>query len=130
MYVDLHARRRNVAPEFKLETFYGQLQHIYVVHFDSPHPELNLHDTSTTLILAQIKSCKVNRNESIPGLDIHFYSAMGNTDVIDITSVQCVVGRVPCGNNRWAIIDRSGALARAIAEIQENDSDDDDDDEE
>ncbi|THU93897.1 hypothetical protein K435DRAFT_820122 [Dendrothele bispora CBS 962.96] len=124
MYIDLHARQRNVAPKFKLETFYGQLQHIYLVHFDTAHPELNLHEPATTIILAQIKSCKLNSDESIPGLDIHFYSTMGNTNVIDITSIQCVVGRVACGNNRWAIIDRSGSLVRAISQMQDDEEED------
>jgi hypothetical protein len=38
--------------------------------------------------------------------------------VVDITSVQAIVGRVKVqvGGGGWAIIDRSGALARATYE--------------
>lgn len=49
----------------------------------------------------------------LAGLDIHFYSRTGALDVIDITSVQSLIGRVKDTNDDWAIIDRSGALARA-----------------
>ncbi|KAJ3875027.1 hypothetical protein F5051DRAFT_334641 [Lentinula edodes] len=111
MYIDKYANRRNIEPEFSLETFYGQLQHIYVVRFTNPCPALQI-SSPRTLIMAQIKSCKLTDSQ-VPGLDIHFYHGMGSTHVIDITSLQCVVGRVPCGSGDWAIIDRSGSLARA-----------------
>ncbi|KAK0477207.1 hypothetical protein EDD18DRAFT_1087747, partial [Armillaria luteobubalina] len=41
-------------------------------------------------------------------------SSLGQLHVTDITAVQCLVGRVPCGENKWAVIDRSGSLARAV----------------
>ncbi|KAJ7474677.1 hypothetical protein B0H11DRAFT_1728327, partial [Mycena galericulata] len=47
------------------------------------------------------------------GLDVHFYSRAGALDIIDITTVQALVGRVKDVSNSWAIIDRSGVLARA-----------------
>ena len=51
-------------------------------------------------------------------VDIHLYTQMGTLDIIDITSVQALVGRVKSqvSGGAWAIIDRSGALARAIYE--------------
>lgn len=117
MYIDKHAHDRNAASDFILETFYGQLEHVYVVRFVNPCPALRIF-SPTTIIMAQIKSCKLTDTQ-IPGLDIHFYHGMGSTDVIDVTSLQCVVGRVPHGGNgnRWAIIDRSGSLARAIGDM-------------
>ncbi|KAJ4467642.1 hypothetical protein C8J55DRAFT_426246 [Lentinula edodes] len=111
MYIDKYATRQSVEPEFMLKTFYGQLQHVYVVRFTNPCPALHI-SSPKTLIMAQVKSCKLVGSQ-IPGLDIHFYHGMGSTHVIDITSLQCVVGRVPCGKDQWAIIDRSGSLARA-----------------
>ncbi|KAJ3846594.1 hypothetical protein EV368DRAFT_10129, partial [Lentinula lateritia] len=65
-----------------------------------------------TLIMAQVKSCKLVSSQ-IPGLNVHFYHSMGSTDVIDITSHECIVGCVPCGKDHWAIIDISGSLAQA-----------------
>ena len=46
-------------------------------------------------------------------LDINFYTNLGRYEVVDITSIQCLVRRVK-DRGQWAIIDRSGALARAI----------------
>ncbi|KAK0433081.1 hypothetical protein EV421DRAFT_1718886, partial [Armillaria borealis] len=111
MLVDRHAHRRNVAAKFAQETFYGQLQHIYVIHFCLPCPQLGLKDPETTIILAAIQSCKCDQSEQIRGLDIHFYTSLGQLHITDMTSVQCLVGRVPCGENKWALIDRSGSLA-------------------
>ena len=50
-------------------------------------------------------------------LDIHLYSHEGSLDFIDVTSIQALVGRVPCSNAgpKWAVVDRSGALARAVS---------------
>ena len=47
-------------------------------------------------------------------LDLHYYKKLGRTDVYDITVVQCVIGRVRLERGEFAIIDRSGSLARAI----------------
>lgn len=62
-------------------------------------------------------------------LDINYYrQASGQIQVIDLACVQCVVGRV-LSRGRWAIIDRSGSMARAIfvddegLEIREHDTD-------
>lgn len=92
-----------------MKTFYGQLQHLFVV---SLPPDTNLNLTEPTVhILASIKTCKIERTNV--DLDIHYYSKLGGLDVLDITCIQCVVGRIPC-NNGWAIIDQSGDLARAF----------------
>ncbi|KAJ7256046.1 hypothetical protein C8J57DRAFT_1075207 [Mycena rebaudengoi] len=112
MLVDKHARRKNVKPEYEKTTFYGQLTHIYRVHFPTVQPHVKIMKP-TTLILAAIRNCDVKPDEpQLQGLDIHFYSWVGQLDVIDMTSVQCLVGRVKNGDE-WAIIDRSGDLARA-----------------
>jgi len=39
---------------------------------------------------------------------------------VDVSSIQCLVGRVKDGN-QWAIVDRSGSLARA-ANADDNDT--------
>jgi hypothetical protein len=46
---------------------------------------------------------------------MHYYRNQdGFTELVDITSVQCLVGRV-FDRGWWTIIDRSGKLARAEA---------------
>lgn len=48
-------------------------------------------------------------------LDIHSFSKERDSlEVVDITSVQCLVGRIKYQKDNWAIIDRSGKLARAM----------------
>jgi hypothetical protein len=53
--------------------------------------------------------------------EIPTYIREGLLDVVDIKSVQCVVGRVKDHRGRWALVDRSGPLAHPIF------ADDDDD---
>ena len=92
-----------------MKTFYGQLQHLFVV---SLPPDTSLCLTEPTIhILASIKTCKIERANV--GLDVHYYSKLGGLDVLNITCVQCAVGRILCKNG-WAIIDRSGDLAQAF----------------
>jgi hypothetical protein len=73
-------------------------------------------ERSEDIILAAIRSCKLDTTPAeLKKLDIHLYTHQGSLNFIDITSVQAVVGRVPHkAGSTWAIIDRSGALARAI----------------
>jgi len=99
-----------------LETSYGRLEHIFLIklrpeclsdaHFSSNEP----------IILAAIRSCKLETTPvELEKLDIHLYTHEGSLDFIDITSIQALVGRVPCSNGpKWAVIDRSGTLARAV----------------
>jgi hypothetical protein len=69
----------------------------------------------TTVIFAMIHSLNITRQH--PRLDIHFAAAgsrmFGATEVTDLTCVQCVVGRIP-DRKEVAVIDRSGALSRAL----------------
>jgi hypothetical protein len=111
MLVDQNARFKNRPVKFELKTFYGQLTHIYHVHFPVACPALTTNEP-TTYILAAIRSCVLKPDDrELAGLDIHFYSAEGLLDVIDITTVQSLVGRVKAAGNDRAIIDRSRVLA-------------------
>jgi len=100
-----------------LQTFYGHLEHIFLIKL---HPEClnNAHFSSNEpIILAAIRSCKLDSTPAELGkLDIHLYSHEGSLDFIDITSIQALVGRVPCSTagSKWAIVDRSRTLARAV----------------
>ncbi|KAJ7234807.1 hypothetical protein C8J57DRAFT_1574508 [Mycena rebaudengoi] len=108
--VDIHANRRNVKPEYEPRSFYGQLQHIFVVNVAAA-AALGL-ESDETLFLAAIRNCKIDCANS---LDMHYYRNAGRLEVVDMTCVQCLVGRVKTkvkGVDMWAIIDRSGTLAR------------------
>ncbi|THH18872.1 hypothetical protein EW146_g2190 [Bondarzewia mesenterica] len=111
--IDKHARRRGIAPEFEPQTFYARLQHIFVIQLPA-NTDLGF-TTPETVILAALSPCKIDAEHGT--LDIHYYSKENSTlDIVDIQCIQCVVGRIKDGS-RWAIIDRSGSLARAIFDV-------------
>ncbi|CDO71844.1 hypothetical protein BN946_scf184939.g68 [Trametes cinnabarina] len=84
VYVDKHTRRRKKAPEYELSTFYGRLEHIISLRFESAEALRILGvDKHTTVFLAAIKSCAIT--SSHPRLDIHYYSQYGPLSLVDIT---------------------------------------------
>ncbi|KAJ7784947.1 hypothetical protein DFH07DRAFT_864335 [Mycena maculata] len=108
LLVDVNARRQRLAPRYVLTTFYGQLQNIFVVKLP-PAAELELEEEST-LILAAIQKCEIEAHND---LDMHYYCKDGPIEVVDISSIQCLVGRIRTTDKKhWVIIDRSGNLAR------------------
>ncbi|KAI4293859.1 hypothetical protein K525DRAFT_213980 [Schizophyllum commune Loenen D] len=112
MYTDLHKRNKKKEVKLALDTFFGELQTIYVVRFHDPTAIAALElGNNTEIVLAAIRSCKIRRSHKV--LDIHYYKRNGELDVIDISSIQALVGRVKDADE-WAIVDRSGSLARAV----------------
>ncbi|KAI0072629.1 hypothetical protein K474DRAFT_1604760, partial [Panus rudis PR-1116 ss-1] len=113
MYIDRNAAYRRRRSIFDLRTFYGQVEHIYAVQLRPKAIPRNLHDgIPAVVVVAFIRTCR-NIVNCPSGLDIHYYDCLGGVDVIDIPSIQCLVGCIKDGN-RWAIIDCSGTLSRAI----------------
>ncbi|KAI0083042.1 hypothetical protein BDY19DRAFT_987984 [Irpex rosettiformis] len=108
LLVDINARAHNRPLLFAVQTFYGRLMHVVVVNVGAI-PSQNI--PATHVVLAIIRSCKVDEHH--PKLDIHYYSEEGALDVVDVTTVQCLVGRV-YDRERWAIFDRSDLLSRAV----------------
>ena len=101
--VDRYARQKRRTPEFELEIFFGQLQCIIVLELPST-PRLNL-AMPTTIILALIKNVKTTLIDNI-----YRYKELGVNEVVDLTTVQCVVGRI-WDRDEWAIVDRSNNVA-------------------
>lgn len=60
----------------------------------------------------QSKTAQLNECEN--DLDMHYYRNKGYTELVDITAIQCLVGRT-FDRGWWTIIDRSGKLAQAEA---------------
>ena len=110
LYVDKYANQRRKKPKLELKTFYGQIQQFILVRLPATQ-DLQLNEPES-IILASIKNCPIKRSND---LDIHYYrSEEGYTEIVDISTIQCLVGRVfDC--DWWAVIDRSGKLARAEA---------------
>jgi len=98
-FVDRHAHRRRKTPDFQLQTFFGQLNRILLFELPSA-PRLNL-DKPTTVIVALIQAVKATLRGNI-----YYYKEFGVEEVVDLETVQCVVGRVK-DSGEWAIVDRS-----------------------
>ena len=120
--VDRNAAFRNRPVILELRTFYGELQDIFVITVPAS-PALGLL-LPEQVILAGIQTCMLDDRTAPGGLDIHYYTHTGRYEVVDIKNVQCLVGRV-LDRGQWAIIDRSGGLARALY-VEDNDVDDGD----
>jgi len=97
-------------------THYGKLEHIITITLPKGFENLPPSRPANSII-ALIHRCILKEDDpQLAGLDIHFFSKEKQSfDTVDITSVQCLVGRVKSGNN-WAIIDRSGKLVQAMYE--------------
>jgi len=88
-------------PVFEAKHFFGQLKRILILELLSA-PRLNL-ATPTTIILAVIQNAKAKlTNEQ------YYYNLkeLGIEEVVDLTTVQCIVGRIK-HRGEWAIVDRS-----------------------
>ena len=110
-------RRQNVDADFELHTFYGQLQHIIAIHLPLTQPRLEK-EAGTTLILADIRTCKTNDFTNTP-LGTPSYEQYEPNQVFDMNNVQCLVGRLKFitthgGRTFWAIVDRSSDDMRAV----------------
>ena len=90
-------------PEFEPRNFFGQLKRILVLELPSS-ARLNL-VAPTTVILALIQGVKATLTNGV-----YHYKIPGMDEVVDLTTVQCVVGRIQ-DRGEWAIIDRSDEMA-------------------
>ena len=121
--MDKNAHRRNLPVDLEMRTFYGQLNHIYVVHVPTSHPKI---PEAEILLLAEVQACETEVNSAN---GISYYEKLKGALVVDITCIQCLVGRVQVPREGqqsvWAIIDRSGEEARALCleEEEENEHD-------
>ena len=107
--MDRLAHRRNVVPDYQVHDFYGQLLNLYVVNVP-PAPDLDI-TNEETLLLAAIRTTKAFK---VPNSTLPFYRDEGLIEVVDLNTIQCVVGRVWDDERRcWGIVDRSGPLAEA-----------------
>ena len=82
-----------------MQTFFGQLNCILLLELLSAQ-RLNL-DEPTTIIIVLIREVKATLRNSI-----YYYKKFGVKEVVDLSSLQCVVRRIR-DRDEWAIIDRS-----------------------
>ncbi|KZV84260.1 hypothetical protein EXIGLDRAFT_624518 [Exidia glandulosa HHB12029] len=97
-------------PEFVRKEYFGQLQYIYIL----PLPALPKYKQREpqTLLLACVTDCAGLSQPNSVGVRYHS-GKMGTSQVIDLASVECVIGRVE-DRGQVAIIDRSNEFSRVI----------------
>ncbi|TRM55458.1 hypothetical protein BD626DRAFT_417229, partial [Schizophyllum amplum] len=125
LLVDKNKGNRRLAPEFVVESFYGQLENIFLVELSAAaRNDLDRSDEGPSgspliLFLAGIRKCHTTFDPPIsnPVYTESASTALSGYEVVDITTIQCLVGRtkrsVEPGGHPWAIIDRSTVLNRS-----------------
>lgn len=87
-----------------MTNFYRQLKSVYLIKLP-PSPILRI-EQSTYVALALIHECKGPVAQHPSGLNMHTYKKLECTEVVDITTVKCLVGRAQW-LGKWVIFDRS-----------------------
>ncbi|XP_006462021.1 hypothetical protein AGABI2DRAFT_143727 [Agaricus bisporus var. bisporus H97] len=86
-------------PELIPHVFFGQLKHLLVLEVPSI-PQL-LQDLPTKIIFAVVQSIR-----SFQENNVNYYTNLGPIKIVDLSAIECVVGRVKDGNH-WGVVDRS-----------------------
>ncbi|KDQ21906.1 hypothetical protein BOTBODRAFT_99767 [Botryobasidium botryosum FD-172 SS1] len=121
LLVDKHMNNRRLPPEFVPTIFYGQVQRIFVLVIPSNSTLGTQAQPATTLVLADI--CPVDTdNDASSGPIPRFKRFKGRLEVIDISCVHSVVGRI-FDRGAWHIIERPGGIKHALFSAEEDLSD-------
>ncbi|KAF9038182.1 hypothetical protein BJ165DRAFT_1353146 [Panaeolus papilionaceus] len=101
LLVDKYAHQKRRKPMFVSEEFYGQLTRTFVIPI--PHSKRLHVKTPTVIVLVFMQKLKIylRTNGRV------YYQHRGGKELVDINTVKCLVGRIPCAKGEWAIVDRS-----------------------
>ncbi|QRW21895.1 Transposase family tnp2 [Rhizoctonia solani] len=117
LMVDQLADDARASPEFKEESQYGQLRHIFVLTIPPKTRKINPDPKKKQyLLLAQIYEAPVHIDEADEYRVVWYKGKLGTGEVVDVSTIHCVVGRIQDGN-QWWIIDRSADNALAHPEF-------------
>ncbi|KAF8579867.1 hypothetical protein K439DRAFT_1620204 [Ramaria rubella] len=89
------------------QTFYGQLQ--YIIKIEMPRSNKLGITEARRHLLALVKPCTTGNKDAT--VEVTTYTQTMSSIFIDLQAIGAVIGRIKHGNE-WAIIDRSGDLAR------------------
>ncbi|KAF8868361.1 hypothetical protein BD779DRAFT_1452035, partial [Infundibulicybe gibba] len=108
--VDQNRRHKNRQPDFVEQVFYGQVIHFITFQLPPTCPfaptDLDCPGQPTTLVLAAIAPIKAT---SFDEFGMPSYTGLGPIEVVDVLTIQCVVGRVK-DNRTWTIIERDAII--------------------
>ncbi|KAF8707585.1 Transposase family tnp2, partial [Rhizoctonia solani] len=117
LMVDQDADDVAADPRFEEESQYGQLQHVFVLTIPPKTHKVNPHSTRKRyLLLAQIYEAPVEIDETDEYKVIWYKGKLGTGEVVDVSTIQCVVGRIQDGR-LWWIVDRSSDNSFAYSEF-------------
>ncbi|XP_006456624.1 hypothetical protein AGABI2DRAFT_122508 [Agaricus bisporus var. bisporus H97] len=85
--VNRFARQQNRPPEFVPRVYFGQLKRLLILEVP-PIPELS-QDTPSKIIFAVVQGVKTFQENNI-----YYYTDLGPIEIIDLNTIECVVGRV------------------------------------
>jgi hypothetical protein len=107
--VDQLARNHHADPIYVLKKFYGRLNHIFLVMI--PATEDLGFEKPEEVIFAGIQTFNVvgHNKAKMP-----LIKGESTFDVVDLSCLQCLIGRVPVGGGTEAVIDRTGSIQSAI----------------
>ena len=90
-------------PDFEEQNFFGQLGCILILELPSAQ---KLHLAKPTMVIvAVIWEVKAKLKDGI-----YYYKEFGLDEVVDLETIQCVVGRIQ-DRGEWALIDQSDSVA-------------------
>ncbi|QRW18748.1 Transposase family Tnp2 protein [Rhizoctonia solani] len=107
LMVDQDAELVLVSKRLEEESQYGKLQHVFVLTIPPKTPKINpALKKNQYLLLAQIYKALIKSNKIEDKKLIWYKGKLGTGEVVDVSTIQCAVGRIKDGN-RWWIVDRS-----------------------
>ncbi|KAF9042467.1 hypothetical protein BJ165DRAFT_1349583, partial [Panaeolus papilionaceus] len=101
LLVDVYARQKRCKPKFVPDEYFGQLKCTFAIVIPCSK-QLGV-KTPTAVVLALMQELKVYLRTN----GLHYYKKRGGEELVDMNTVKCVIGRVPCANGEWAVVDRS-----------------------
>ena len=105
--VDQDAELPEAAERFERESQFGQLEFVFTLRIGPNNPPINRSKTKTrTLLLAHILEAPVRTDDDHDYTVLWYEGKLGSGEVVDVRTIQCVVGRIQEGR-RWWIIDRA-----------------------
>ncbi|EUC55299.1 transposase family Tnp2 protein, partial [Rhizoctonia solani AG-3 Rhs1AP] len=117
LMVDQDADNASAKPRFKEESQYGELRHIFVLTIPTKTPKVNpSRKKKRYLLLAQIYKAPVEIDETDEYKVVWYKGKLGTGEVVDVSTVQCALGRIKDGN-MWWIVDRSADNTFAYPEF-------------
>ncbi|KAG9090543.1 hypothetical protein FRC06_000997, partial [Ceratobasidium sp. 370] len=108
LLVDRLAHRRNAPEDLVRKSHYGQVQHVFRLRLPPKIPG-NPGNKPRTLLLALVYEAKTKVQSTYDYEVVSYSGELSKGEVVDVATIQCVVGRV-FDQKEWWIIDRTEDL--------------------